>query len=121
MSNQIAKLERRVKQEILSNQKLLQDIKEDKRRKGTPSESEGIKSYDRIGNRYFFTRTGKLVTASGNADEKRKDADRVDQRKVLPEEEEKDRENNDKNTQASQAKVAHSVKYRNLLARTFKI
>ena len=84
VSNQIVKLERRVKQEILSNKKLLQDIKEDKQRKG------------------------KLVTANGNADEKQKGGDRVDQKEILPEEEEKDRENNNKNTQASQAKLARS-------------
>ncbi|XP_076237692.1 alpha-1,3-mannosyl-glycoprotein 2-beta-N-acetylglucosaminyltransferase isoform X2 [Calliopsis andreniformis] len=67
ISNQISKLERKVKQEIALNEELLQDIKEDKQR--------------------------KLDIVNGNGGEKQKNTNHDDQNKVLIEEEEKDKEN----------------------------
>ncbi|XP_034184967.1 alpha-1,3-mannosyl-glycoprotein 2-beta-N-acetylglucosaminyltransferase [Osmia lignaria lignaria] len=74
VSNQISKLERRIKQEIILNQELLQDIKEDKQRKK------------------------KLDTVNTNPNEKQKDAN-YNSEKVSPEKEEKEEGNVDKNAQ----------------------
>nr|XP_012144756.1 PREDICTED: alpha-1,3-mannosyl-glycoprotein 2-beta-N-acetylglucosaminyltransferase isoform X2 [Megachile rotundata] len=74
VSNQISKLERRIKQEIILNQELLQDIKEDKQRKK------------------------KLDTANTNSNEKQKNANHINSDKILLKKEEKEEGNTDKNS-----------------------
>ncbi|XP_003489416.1 alpha-1,3-mannosyl-glycoprotein 2-beta-N-acetylglucosaminyltransferase [Bombus impatiens] len=84
VSNQISKLERRIKQEIALNQELLEDIKEDKQRKK------------------------KVDIVNTNADEKQKDINHVNEDKLLFEKEEKDINNNDKNAQQLQIEPMYS-------------
>lgn len=84
VSNQISKLERRIKQEIALNQELLEDIKEDKQRKK------------------------KVDIVNTNADEKQKDINHVNEDKLLFEKEEKDINNNDKNAQQLQVEPMYS-------------
>ncbi|XP_033337392.2 alpha-1,3-mannosyl-glycoprotein 2-beta-N-acetylglucosaminyltransferase [Megalopta genalis] len=88
VSNQISKLEKRVKQEIALNQELLQDIKEDKQRK----------------------KKLNVINAHTDANEKQKDKNDIAQDKVLHEKEKIDAENNDKNEQNLQEKLIHSSK-----------
>ncbi|KZC11364.1 Alpha-1,3-mannosyl-glycoprotein 2-beta-N-acetylglucosaminyltransferase [Dufourea novaeangliae] len=92
VSHQISKLERRVKQEIALNQEILQVIEEDKRRKKE-----------------------EIEAANASADERQKNRNDINEGKVLPEKEEKDTKDNDKDAQASQedltrtSKISHNV------------
>ncbi|XP_033364754.1 alpha-1,3-mannosyl-glycoprotein 2-beta-N-acetylglucosaminyltransferase [Bombus vosnesenskii] len=87
VSNQISKLERRIKQEIALNQELLEDIKEDKQRKK------------------------KIDIVNTNADEKQKDINHVNEDKLLFEKEEKDINNNDKNAQQIEPMYSSEASY----------
>ncbi|CAL7942362.1 unnamed protein product [Xylocopa violacea] len=84
VSNQISKLEKRVKEEIALNQELLQDITEDKQNRR------------------------KVDTVNANADKKQRKANHVDKNKILLEKKEKDIDNGDRNVQQSETEPAHS-------------
>ncbi|XP_006617701.1 alpha-1,3-mannosyl-glycoprotein 2-beta-N-acetylglucosaminyltransferase [Apis dorsata] len=84
ISNQISKLERRVKQEITLNQELLEDIKEDKQQKK------------------------KVDIINTNAYKKQKDINHVNQDKIFLEKEKADTEKNNKNAQQIQINSLYS-------------
>lgn len=84
ISNQISKLERRVKQEITLNQELLEDIKEDKQQKK------------------------KVDIINANAYKKQKDVNHMNQDKIFLEKERTDIEKNNKNAQQIQINSLYS-------------